>query len=273
MSRTWLVAASGGAAALLFTATALSQTIPWPQGNRLTAVVSLDSVTAPGGSGVLSFRYKLENRPGSEQSARILIIETRVPVLHLVAPEPAQRWVHVGPQAADSVAFWGSASREQDVKPGFTRTGFTLVTTSGLPGIVHFWVQGRFDVATVTEAQEDSVAEAPRVEDNSFAGLVVGPVPVTDVRSSALLARLSGLDARLCALNWITNAGVCHSLQVRLDQATASLSRNDTQSAKSQLSTFLSELDAQHGPEPGKHVTDNAYWLLKINVEFLLSRL
>ena len=172
MSRTWLVAASGGAAALLFTATALSQTIPWPQGNRLTAVVSLDSVTAPGGSGVLSFRYKLENRPGSEQSARILIIETRVPVLHLVAPEPAQRWVHVGPQAADSVAFWGSASREQDVKPGFTRTGFTLVTTSGLPGIVHFWVQGRFDVPTVTEAQEDSVAEAPRVEDNSFAGLV-----------------------------------------------------------------------------------------------------
>ncbi len=272
MNRTWPIAVGGGAAALLLTATALSQTIPWPRGDRLTAVVSLDSV-APGGAGVLSFRYRLENRPGSEQSARILMIETRVPVLDLVAPEPARLWVHAGPQTADSLAFWGSASREQDVRPGSARTGFTLVATSGLPGVVHFWVQGRFDVPTVTEAQEDSVAEVPRVEDNSFAGLVAGPVLVTDFSPGALLARLSGLHTQVCEIGWITNAGVCHSLEAKLDAARTSLGRGDTQSTKGQLGAFLDELAAQRGPEPGKHVTANAYWLLKINAEFLLSRL
>jgi len=33
----------------------------------------------------------------------------------------------------------------------------------------------------------------------------------------------------------------------------------------------LSELEAQHGV--GRPVTDNAYWLLKVNAEFVLGRL
>lgn len=270
MSRTRFLPGIAPAVALFVATLASGQTIPWPRGDRLTAVVSPDSVTLSATSGVLSIRYRLRNQPASEQAARILMIEARAPVQDLKAPQPAGRWVHVGPQPSDSVAFWGSASRDQDVSPGSARTGFEIVTASALPGIVRFWVQGRFQVPTVTEAQEDSVEETPLVENNSFAGMTVGPVRTADQSVGALLARLGRLELQACSLSWITNAGVCHSLKMKLDQASAALTRGDAESAKGQLGAFLDELNAQHGAEPGKHVTDNAYWLLRVNVQFVL---
>ncbi|MFS8638569.1 MAG: hypothetical protein FWJ74_10805, partial [Gemmatimonadota bacterium] len=79
---------------------------------------------------------------------------------------------------------------------------------------------------------------------------------------------------RACGeLGWITNAGVCRSLEAKLEAAERSLERGNTNSARGQLGAFLQELEAQHGPQPGKHVSDNAYWLLKINVEYVLSRM
>ncbi len=63
------------------------------------------------------------------------------------------------------------------------------------------------------------------------------------------------------------------SLQAKLDAATRSLARGNAASACGQLEAFLRELDAQHGPQPGKHIDDNAYTLLKIGIEYLLRRL
>jgi FIMAH domain-containing protein len=87
------------------------------------------------------------------------------------------------------------------------------------------------------------------------------------------LGLLADLESQVCTLEWISSDGVCHSLQVKLDQARLALSQGRTESAKGQLGAFVEELAAQHGPEPGKHVNDNAYWLLKVNAEFLAARL
>ena len=90
----------------------------------------------------------------------------------------------------------------------------------------------------------------------------------------------SGLDiigedlARACGdLGWITNAGICRSLRTKLNQAARSLDRGNTRSARGQLESFTQELDAQHGEPPGKHVTDNAYWLLRTNAAYLIEHL
>ena len=40
---------------------------------------------------------------------------------------------------------------------------------------------------------------------------------------------------------------------------------------KGSLRAFLAELDARHGP--GMPVSDNAYWLLKVNGEYLLAHM
>jgi len=256
----------------LATRVATAQVIPWPRGDRLVADARVDSARYDVTGGVLLLRYTLTIDPASEQHARVFVVQARAPVVSVRAPEPARSWVTVGPQPGDSVAFWGSASRQQDVAPGVSRPGFEL-RARGLPGVARFWVEGRYDAPTVSPADEDRVAEAPRVEDNSFTGLTIGIESVDIPAASGLLARLRGLVTRSCGLHWVTTEGVCHSLEVKLDQAQASLERGNAAAARAQLEAFLNELDAQHGPEPGKHVTDNGFWLLKINAAYVVSRL
>lgn len=80
--------------------------------------------------------------------------------------------------------------------------------------------------------------------------------------------------ARVCGeLGWISRPGICRSLEAKLEQAARSLGRGQGKAARGQLEAFLRELKAQHGAEPGKHVNDNAYALLRTNVEYVLSRM
>ena len=270
-----------------------AQDVAWPRGDRLTVDVQLDTAILDAASLLLDIRYTIANHRASEQSANILQVEARVPVVEIRVP--ARQWVHV---AGDSVAFWGSASRQQDIAPGASRSGFEI-RARGLPGIVRFWVEGYFAVPTMSEADAERLGPQPRVEDNSFAGLTVGVVLVEDLTVGGLLSRLRGLEAQACTLGWITNRGVCHSLAKKLDHAARALARGRPDEAKRRLKSFLRELAAQHRARPdeqeeeeeeehegqhhereaepererGKHVTDNAFWLLKINAEYLLSRL
>jgi len=71
-------------------------------------------------------------------------------------------------------------------------------------------------------------------------------------------------------LRWIADGAVCRSLRSNLARAIAS-QQGDRSAAVSSLRTFLSELEGNHGP--GKPVNDNAYWLLKVNGEYLLKQM
>ena len=102
----------------LATRVATTQVIPWPRGDRLVADARVDSARYDATGGVLLLRYTLTIDPASEQHARVFVVQARAPVVSVRAPEPAHSWVTVGPQPGDSVAFWGSASRQQDVAPG-----------------------------------------------------------------------------------------------------------------------------------------------------------
>lgn len=77
--------------------------------------------------------------------------------------------------------------------------------------------------------------------------------------------------AQSCTLGWVTDQNVCASLGAKLDQAHQALSQGDNAGARAQLGSFLTLLTGQHGP--GLAVNDNAYWLLKVNAEFVLSRI
>lgn len=94
-----------------------------------------------------------------------------------------------------------------------------------------------------------------------------------DDASSALSLIRTDLGRACGELGWITNAGICRSLEAKLDAAARSIERGNAASARGQLEAFLQELEAQHGPQPGKHIGDNAYALLKINVQYVLRRL
>jgi hypothetical protein len=74
-------------------------------------------------------------------------------------------------------------------------------------------------------------------------------------------------------LGWITQQGVCHSLDVKLAGALRALSSKSPNVARTELTAFVNELDAQHGSQPGKHVSHDAYALLRPNAVYLLGRL
>jgi hypothetical protein len=79
------------------------------------------------------------------------------------------------------------------------------------------------------------------------------------------------LEQACGALHWIADGALCGGLRSTLERVAADLKRDDRQSVKDVLRTWLDKLEAQHGP--GKPVNDNAYWLLKVNGEYLRAHL
>jgi hypothetical protein len=151
-----------------------------------------------------------------------------------------------------------------------------VVEAPGLPGVVSAWVQGYFPPPQLTAADTlPVVPPSDPLAQNSVALPVVGIEPMPSQRDpAALLDRLSSLANHACTeLRWITHEGTCRSLMAKLAQATRALEANRTAGARGELEAFGNELDAQHGSEPGKHVNDNAYWLLRINAEYILAHL
>jgi hypothetical protein len=97
-------------------------------------------------------------------------------------------------------------------------------------------------------------------------GWAVGP---TYAAGQATLGVLRALLERSCGeLAWITQAGVCHDLRSKLSQAAAAVRRSDRDGAKGALQGFRDALEAQHGPS--KPVAENAYWLLRVNADYLV---
>lgn len=68
---------------------------------------------------------------------------------------------------------------------------------------------------------------------------------------------------------WIDNRGIANSLDKKLENAKKQLEKGKTNTAVSILNAFVNEVEAQKD----KHLTSEAYALLKYNAEYLLTKL
>lgn len=171
--------------------------------------------------------------------------------------------------------------RDGGLAPGATVNGI-VVESGWLPGILEIRVAGTRDFVSWPSLEGEVPEEAYRMVEAIQGGTggwhveqVVGPARDPAAAGSPTEA-LDGVMEDLttaCELGWITSDAVCHSLQVKLREARKALARSGVDAARGQLQSFLRELDAQHGPEAGKHVGSLAYALLSANVQHLLSRL
>ena len=165
----------------------------------------------------------------------------------------------------------GGASGEYDnIPPGDSLGGFGL-RSPYLPGIRQSWARPTFlsCCAKPRAATATSEAEYPDPSEFKISGRTVGPT----VRPEAMTLGLVRADlAQVCgALRWIPDGAMCGPLQATLARAAAAAQRGDRSAATDALRAFVDALDAQHGP--GKPVNDNAYWLLKVNGEYLLTHM
>jgi len=168
------------------------------------------------------------------------------------------------------VSFYG-----QSIEPGETLQGFAI-TSRGLPGIRSFSAEPR-DISDLYPSPDevsnpDSLAR--RIDEDreavKFRDLTVAPVaPPTDFAPTIWLDTLISYKHQALSLGWITNQGIANSFDQKLENARKQLQRGNNKAAKNILDAFLNEVEAQKD----KHLTSEAYALLKYNAEYLISKL
>ena len=158
------------------------------------------------------------------------------------------------------------------VAPGTESTEF-LVRSTYLPGIRSYRLLPDYPFHCCPFPAGDPRNDTVHVKsafDFRSDGLTIAP---TYEPGAVTIGLVQSLRSQVCEMGWITKAGVCHALEEKLADAAAALAANDREGARGSLGAFLNQLDAQHVPGANKAVTDNAYGVLRANVEALLARL
>ncbi len=233
-------------------------------GTQLTVDVTIDSVALRGDT--IGVSYVLYNRPQSQDSMATFTVDAPAGVLALPTPQPIAKWWVSDRYRGQSVAHW---VRLGGLPPSATSIPL-YVESIALPGIVTYWIVGRFDVP---EGEGDDSTLRNPLTDNSVTGKTLGVESFPANRSvQGLLSRLRDLTNASCAspLLWITDSTICAQLINDVDQAEAFRSGGQTLLAKSALTHYETLLSA--GSITGS-VTNPGYWLLKPNAEIIRNAL
>jgi hypothetical protein len=108
----------------------------------------------------------------------------------------------------------------------------------------------------------------------SFPAPVPGREPATVTSTAAGISILQSDLGRACGdLGWISSAALCSRLRNKLQQATLPVNQRNNTLVRARLESFLAELAAQHDPAGTRPVNDAAFWLLKVNAEYILGLL
>jgi len=167
-------------------------------------------------------------------------------------------------------ALWG-ASEGHEIVSGTSTEGF-LYATPTLPGITNYYAEGWAPIPEISCEFDDPI---PGYDDLTpygpgVTGKTIGPVePPVIFNPSSFLSYIINLKKEAFNLGWITNKGIEQSLNTKLENAKRKLDAGDTKTAKNILNAFLNEVEAQKD----KHLTSEAYGLLKYNVQYFIERL
>ncbi len=228
-------------------------------GTNLSVDVSVPSVTLSGDT--VTAEYVLFNRGSSAEELVFFTVNAPAPPISLSLPQPSQAWKASTLYRERSVARWAAL---KTIPPGAAspRISFRAV---GVPAIVTAWYRGN---RLPTLGEDDPEVQHPDPETPtpdvdpltaySVAVQTVGIEPLAPGATPAsLTSRLETLTGQSCSLGWISQPSFCTTLRGHL---TAQPVR---------LASFKSDLTAGH--TTGSPVTDNAYWLLKVNADYILS--
>ena len=217
----------------------------------------------------VTLAYAVENVRSGGEDFTALLVDIPAAVVHM--PKPARfDWV-TQPRYKGTIAAWVLVEDDM-LHAGQTSPDLTILAR-GVPGLVRYWAVPDLVANPARFVDEDGTGDPYLVFADT--GTTVGVVPVpAGATPASLVARLLALTQRACdPLGWISKAGICQSLEVKLTHAQSALVAGDVESARGDLRAFANELDAQHGAQPGKAVNDDAYALLGLNAAFLLAQL
>jgi hypothetical protein len=155
------------------------------------------------------------------------------------------------------------------LKPGSSQGGFVVIS-AGLPSIVASYFAGYVKPLSVPYGEADVLPEViSNFYQNSVRGKTLGPVDPPDPFDP--VAFLDGVIAQADeagTLGWIKSPGVSTSLGAKLANARRQIGA-DNRSAGNILAAVVNEAEALRG----KQITDEAFYLLKFNLLYLMEHL
>jgi len=151
------------------------------------------------------------------------------------------------------------------------------IESNGLPAIVNAYFQGKTKRSVLAFPDEGpgyeltlQLMQLRTFPFNRVARKTIGPVsPPASFVALSFLDTLISYKHQALALGWISNEGIANSLDQKLENARKQLEHGNDKAAKNMLEAFLNEVEAQKD----KHLTSEAYALLKFNAEYLISKL
>ena len=211
-----------------------------------------------------SYQYTVTNGTNASQDIDMFVIELRA---NVIKHSTARNW-DVGPYNYDTikVMIWDSYTPATLVHPTEIVSGYGILS-SGLPSIQRSWLSS-YEKIPSREGQYDPASAT--IFATSLTRITLGPVILREpFAPTTFLDTLISYKHQALALKWIDNGGVANSLDQKLENARRKLESGDSATARNILEAFVNEVEAQKD----KHLTSEAYALLKFNAEYLIDRL
>jgi hypothetical protein len=168
---------------------------------------------------------------------------------------------------------WGWTA-DQGLESSWSVTGLKLGSSS-LPTIGFAYFQGKGSIPKFPYAPPPAKIDTEFVKLDGFPSNYVRRETVVPGKLSDTFIQLNFLDTLISykhqsvSIGWIDNQGIINSLDSKLDSAKMALTAGDSITAKNILNAFINEVEAQKD----KHLTSEAYALLKFNAEYLIEKL
>ncbi len=241
-----------------------------------------------------TYEYEISNLRG-KQPLYITAIKYRADIYDYTAP--SKEWFISPNYRERNEIHWAKTDGEPPGIPvGATESGFSFKSV-GLPAISNsaFFGERRVEYSPpsledasneVNDAYEKILTDFEKQYPDKFKTIVLktiapGVVPA-DFKPLEFLNYIISMKHEAFTLGWITNKGIEQSLDAKLSAAKKKLEQGRNDAAKNILSAFINEVEAQgcesyeggSAPCPkGKHLTPEAYALLRYNVLYLIERL
>lgn len=244
------------------------------------------------GDGMYSYGYTMYSRSQSEQN--VWVFDIILPEKGIIkdADAPTNEW-GIGwsgkqTEYAEKLELkppysigW-TTPEGKDIKPSETASGFIFRTSYGLPGVIDYYAEGNVPLPRCEEELEEDII--PGYHDLTpygpgVVGKTIGPTaPPADFKPLDFLNSIINMKHEAYKLGWIKNEGILKSLDAKLENAKKDIEKGNTRSAKNTLKAFINEVEAQgcesyENCPAGKHLTSEAYGLLKYNAQYLIDHL
>jgi len=256
-------------------------TVVFEPGTKINPKVN-SVVTKDSQKNTYLYSYSIENGADSQQNLDTFILEFGVDDV----TDASTMWSsdRIRGVQDEQIAFvnrwmWSGA---QGLEPTESANGFAL-ESPGLPGITNANFQGRAPILAWPTAPGGNLLKqifALKVYPaNHVLRKTVAPVapPSSFVPLDFLETLVSYIDQAF-NLGWIDDHDIVNDLDEKLEDAKQQLEQGETKEAIEILQDFIEEVEEEAGVEEEeeddeKHLTSEAYALLKYNAEFLIGKL